>query len=62
VLQNALVVSDTPIPPMIAPGVMMMGGPSSYITVSPAGIQIFAPQIQITGMTIINAGALTVAP
>jgi hypothetical protein len=61
-LQNALVVSDTPIPPMIAPGVMMMGGPASYISVSPAGIQIFAPQIQITGMTIINAGALTIAP
>jgi hypothetical protein len=62
VLQNALVVSDTPIPPMIAPGVMMMGGPASYIAVSPAGIQIFAPQIQITGMTIINEGALTVTP
>jgi hypothetical protein len=60
VLQNALVVSDTPIPPMIAPGVMMMGGPASYIAVSPAGIQIFAPQIQITGVTIINDGALTV--
>jgi len=60
--QSAVVVSDSPIPPMIAPGVMLLGGPTSYISVSPAGVQIVAPTIQITGLTIINDGALTVTP
>jgi hypothetical protein len=60
--QNAVVVSDTPIPPMVGPGVMLMGGPASYIAVSPAGIMIVAPQIQINGEVIVNFGALSVTP
>jgi hypothetical protein len=57
--QSAVVVSESPIPPMLGPGVMLMAG-ESYIALSPAGIQIFAPQIQINGLTIVNDGALTV--
>ena len=60
--QNAVVVSDTPIPPMMGPGVMLMGGPMSYISVSPDGIMIVAPQIQINGEVIVNFGALAVTP
>jgi hypothetical protein len=62
VAQSAVVVSDTPIPPMIAPGVMLMATPDSYIAVSAVGIQIFSPQIEINGITIVNDGALTVTP
>ncbi|HEY2474808.1 MAG TPA: phage baseplate assembly protein V [Candidatus Cybelea sp.] len=60
VLGSAFVLSDTPIPPMIAPGVMLLGGPDSYIAVSDAGIQIVAPTVMINGVTVINEGALTV--
>jgi hypothetical protein len=59
--ESAVVVSDSPIPPMIGPGVMLMGGPASFITVSADGIQIFAPQIEINGIMIVNEGALTVS-
>jgi hypothetical protein len=62
ILQNALVVSDTPIPPMLGPGVLLMGGPDAYIAVSPDGIQIFAPEILINGSLIVNEGALAVTP
>lgn len=60
-LQNAVVVSDLPVPPMIEGGVMLMSG-ASYITVSPTMIQIFSPTILINGLTIVNNGALAVAP
>jgi hypothetical protein len=59
-LGSGLVVSDTPIPPMIGPGVLLLGGPDAYIAVSADGIQIFAPSIVINGVTVINEGALTV--
>lgn len=59
-LQNAVVVSDVPVAPMVAGGVMLMSGASS-IVVGPASIQIISPSIVINGMTIINNGALTVA-
>jgi hypothetical protein len=60
--QSAVIVSDSPIPPMIGPGVMLLGGPAAYIAVGPAGIQIFAPEILINGVTIVNDGALMVTP
>jgi hypothetical protein len=60
-LQNTVLLSDTPIGPMIGPGVLLMSG-ASFITISPDGIQILAPQIQINGITIINDGALMVTP
>jgi hypothetical protein len=62
VAQSAVVVSDSPIPPMLGPGVLLMATPASYIAVSPEGVQIFSPTIQINGITIVNDGALTVTP
>ncbi|MEO1208779.1 MAG: phage baseplate assembly protein V [Cyanobacteria bacterium J06638_20] len=65
-LQNALVVSDSPVPPLTAPGVLLQGGTSS-ITVDPSGVTITAPLIRIngtvniTGPTNINNGALVVS-
>jgi len=58
--QSAVVVSDSPIAPNVAPGVMLLGGPTSYITVGIDGIMIVAPKIQINGLTIVNNGALTI--
>ena len=58
-LKSAFVLSDTPIPPMIAGGLMLRSGASS-IVVGPDGVTITAPKIQINGLTIINNGALTV--
>ena len=58
-LKNAFVISDTPIPPMIAGGLMLRSGASS-IVVGPDGVTITAPKVEINGLTIINKGALTV--
>lgn len=58
-IMNAVVISDTPIPPMIAGGVMLKSGASS-ITVGPDGVTITAPRVEINGLTIVNQGALTV--
>ncbi len=65
--QGALVISDSPVPPMAAPGVMINSGPASFITVDATGVTITAPtitlkagKVNITGITDINAGALKV--
>ena len=65
--QGSLVISDVPVPPMTAPGVMVNSGPASFITVDASGVTITAPTItlkaavvNITGVTDINAGALKV--
>jgi len=58
-LKNAIVISDTPIPPMLAGGILLRSGASS-ITIGPDGVTITAPKVQINGLTIINNGALTV--
>ncbi|RUT02472.1 baseplate assembly protein [Dulcicalothrix desertica PCC 7102] len=64
--QQALVISDVPIPPMLAPGIMLMSGASS-ITIDATGVTITAPKVTIngaainlTGVTNINSGALIV--
>lgn len=64
--QQALVISDVPIPPMTAPGIMLMSGPST-ITIDATGVTITAPTIKIngtainiTGPTNINSGALVI--
>ncbi|MDX2216065.1 MAG: phage baseplate assembly protein V [Oculatellaceae cyanobacterium bins.114] len=64
--QSAVVVSDVAIPPMKAPGVMLMSSVSS-ITVDATGITITAPKItlkgaaiDVQGITDINNGALKV--
>ena len=60
VAQNSIAVSDGPLPPGLATtGIVIQSG-LSMIVISPEGIRIMAPQIQINGMTIINGGALTV--
>jgi hypothetical protein len=59
--QNSIALSDGPLPPgIITTGVAIQSG-ASMIVISPEGITITAPKIQINGLTIINAGALTVA-
>ena len=58
-LKNAFVISDTPIPPMIAGGIMLRSGASSLV-VGPDGVTITAPKVEINGLTIINKGALTI--
>jgi len=60
--QSAVVVSDSPIPPMAGPGVILMATEASYIALSPEMIQIFSPTIQINGVTVVNDGALMVTP
>jgi hypothetical protein len=57
--QNAIVVSDVPVPPMLLGGIMLKAGTSS-VTVDPSGVTITAPKIQVNGLTIVNNGALTV--
>ena len=57
--KSAIVLSDTPIPPMLAGGIMLRSGASS-LTVGPDGVTITAPKVQINGLTIINNGALTI--
>jgi hypothetical protein len=57
--QTALVMCDVPVPPMVTGGIMLKSG-ASYITVDPTGVTITAPKININGLTIVNAGALTV--
>jgi hypothetical protein len=58
-LKNAIVISDSPIPPMVGGGIMLRSGLSS-ITVGPEGVTITAPMIRINGLTIVNNGALTI--
>ena len=58
-LKNALVICDSPVPPMKGPGLMLRAGPSS-ITIDPSGVTIIAPLITINGVTNINNGALSV--
>lgn len=65
--QGSLIISDVPVPPMTAPGVMVNSGQASSITVDAQGITITAPTItlratsvNITGVTDINAGAFKV--
>jgi len=65
--QGSLVIADVPVPPMIAPGVMVNSGPASFITVDATGVTITAPTItlragaiNLEGLTDINKGALTI--
>lgn len=59
VAKNALVVSDVPVPPMKAGGILLRSGPS-YVAVDPTGVTIFGPKVTINGVTDINNSALTV--
>ncbi|HKD09609.1 MAG TPA: phage baseplate assembly protein V [Bryobacteraceae bacterium] len=59
--QNNIAVSDTPLAPGIeTTGIMIQSG-ASMIVISPEGIKIVAPKIEINGLLVVNLGALTVA-
>lgn len=58
--KNALVLSDTPVPPLKSGGILLRAGASAYIAVEPTGITIVGPKITVLGPTDINLGALTV--
>ncbi len=57
--QHQLVLSDAPLPGLPTGGVMIQSGPSMLV-ISPDGVTITAPKIQINGLTVVNNGALTV--
>ena len=59
IAQSKMVISDTPIPPMQGPGILLQAGPA-YIAIDPTGVTIFGGQISINGVTDVNKGALTV--
>jgi hypothetical protein len=58
-LKSAIVLSDVPIPPMLAGGIMLKSGASS-IVVGPDGVTITAPKIEINGVAMFNKTALIV--
>jgi len=57
--QASVTISDVPIPPMKGPGVMLRSGITTLV-VDSVGVQINGTTIQMTGLTNINNGALTV--
>ncbi len=57
--QNTLHISDGPSPPMTAGGILLKSG-ASTVVISPEGVTITAPKIEITGVLTVNNGALTV--
>jgi hypothetical protein len=57
--QNTIAISDVPLPPLVAGGILLKSGLSA-IMIGPDGVKIIAPKIEINGITIINNGALTV--
>ena len=59
--QASVTISDVPIAPMKGPGVMLRSG-ATILVVDTTGVQIIGPTVQVTGLTNINNGALTVTP
>ena len=57
--QNSLHICDGPAPPLTTSGIVLRSG-ASMIVLSPEGVKIIAPKIEITGVTNVNNGALTV--
>jgi hypothetical protein len=62
-LKNTIVISDTPVPPLLPAGGVLISSGASYIRIDTTGISIFGPTVRINGATVvdINAGALTIA-
>jgi hypothetical protein len=58
-LQNTIHVVDGPSPPLTAGGILLQSG-SSMITIGPDGVKIVGAKVEITGLTNVNNGALTV--
>lgn len=59
--QNAVHLSDGPAPPLTTSGVVIRSG-ASMIVVSPEGVKIIAPLIELTGLTKVNIDALVITP
>jgi hypothetical protein len=61
-LKSAIVVSDTPVPPFLPTGGILLTAGSSYVRIDKTGITIFGPTIRVNGATLVdvNGGALTV--
>jgi hypothetical protein len=57
--QNTIHICDGPSPPLAAGGILLKSG-ASMIVIGPDGVKIIAPKIEITGLTIVNSGALTI--
>jgi hypothetical protein len=61
VAQNTIHICDGASPPITTSGILLKSG-ASMLIISPEGVKIVAPKIEITGLTIVNNGALTVTP
>jgi hypothetical protein len=48
-LKHAVVISDTPLPPMLPKGGILLKSGASYIAIEPTGIRIFGPGVQVNG-------------
>jgi hypothetical protein len=59
ITKSTFVLSDTPIPPMLAPGIMLQSG-ATTITLDAKGVKIVAPLVEITGVLKVNETALVV--
>jgi hypothetical protein len=57
--QNTIHVVDGPSPPLTAGGILLQSGPS-MISIGPDGVKIIGAKVEITGLTDVNGGALTV--
>lgn len=59
--QNAIVISDVPVPPLLQAGGVVMKSGVSMIAVEPTGVRIMGPKVEIDGLpVIINKGGLQV--
>jgi hypothetical protein len=58
--KSTIAITDTPLPPIKAGGVLLRAGPQSYIAIEPDGVTIVAPKITVMGPTNINANALVI--
>jgi hypothetical protein len=57
--QNTIHITDGASPPLTAGGILLKSG-ASMIAIGPEGVKIIGPKVEITGLTLVNNGALTV--
>ena len=60
--KNTVVISDTPVPPLLPAGGILLSAGTSYIRIDKTGVTIFGPTVRVNGATVVdvNGGALTV--
>lgn len=61
--QNMVIISDSPVPPLLPAGGILLSTGASYVRLDKTGVTIFGATVKINGATVvnINGGALTVA-